>query len=91
MARKGRGGGGSIVAHGEVMEMTFVAPNMVVVKTTPGFAQAAARLVDDFSIDGVVGTVAGDDTILIVVDSKVSSGTIMKTLSNLFSRVRRRA
>lgn len=52
----------------KVMSMTYVAPNLIVVRTTPGLAQAAARLMDDFAIAGVGGTVAGDDTIFVAID-----------------------
>lgn len=42
------------------------ANNMVVVKTLPGMAQAAASAVDSMKWPGIVGSIAGDDTILIV-------------------------
>jgi len=77
--------------QGRVMTMTFVAPNMIVIRTSPGLAQAAARLVDEFAIGGVAGTVAGDDTIFVAIESEVSHSAVLKTLSNLFSRVRRRS
>lgn len=41
--------------------------NIVVVKTYPGMASAVAAGIDSHSISGVVGCVAGDDTIFIAV------------------------
>lgn len=41
--------------------------NLVVVKTLPGTAHAVASTIDLSGIDGIVGTVAGDDTIIVVV------------------------
>jgi transcriptional regulator of arginine metabolism len=41
------------------------AANLVVVLTAPGHAAAVARAIDLASIDEVVGTVAGDDTIFV--------------------------
>jgi transcriptional regulator of arginine metabolism len=50
--------------------------NLVVVKTTPGSAQGLAWALDSASIGGIAGTVAGDDTILVVCSAGVSSTKI---------------
>ena len=42
------------------------AMNIVVVKTFSGMAQAACAALDMMSFDSVVGTLAGDDTIIVV-------------------------
>ena len=42
------------------------ANNIIVVKTTPGMAQAVATLVDRLPSGEILGCVAGDDTIIIV-------------------------
>jgi len=42
------------------------ANNLVVVKTLPGMAQAAASAVDSLKWPGILGTIAGDDTIMII-------------------------
>ena len=39
---------------------------LVVVRTLPGAAHVVGRAIDEAAIDGVVGTVAGDDTVLVV-------------------------
>lgn len=41
------------------------ANNLLVVKTLPGMAQAAASAVDSLKWADIVGTIAGDDTIMI--------------------------
>lgn len=41
--------------------------NLVVIKTPPGAAQVVAGAIDRSAIAGVLGTVAGDDTVLVVV------------------------
>ena len=43
------------------------AQNIVVVKTHSGMANAIAVCIDSLSLNGIVGSVAGDDTILLVV------------------------
>ena len=44
------------------------AQNLIVVKTLPGCAGAAGEAIDTLSLDHVVGSVCGDNTMLIVVD-----------------------
>lgn len=41
-------------------------PNLIVLQTSPGYAQAIGALLDDDPLPGQVGTVAGDDTVLVV-------------------------
>ena len=45
------------------------AQNIVVLKTYSGMAQAAAAAIDSLQMQDIVGSVAGDDTILIVMRS----------------------
>ena len=45
------------------------AQNMVVIKTLPGLAGAAAMAIDSMRLKQVVGTIAGDDTVFIVMRS----------------------
>ena len=40
------------------------AQNLIVIKTFPGMAQAIAAILDSAHIKGVMGSVAGDDTII---------------------------
>jgi len=45
------------------------AGNMLVVKTLPGMAGAAASAIDAYDFENLVGTIAGDDTIFIALKS----------------------
>lgn len=50
-----------------------VAQNIVVVRTMPGLASAACSALDAMDIDGMVGSLAGDDTgILIMRDNTLA-------------------
>jgi transcriptional regulator of arginine metabolism len=40
--------------------------NITVIKTVPGYAQGVASAVDGINDDGILGSVAGDDTIFVV-------------------------
>ena len=45
---------------------TTPAQNLVVLKTAPGHAQALAVALDRSHLEGILGTLAGDDTVLLV-------------------------
>ena len=47
--------------------------NLAVVRTPPGGAQLLASSLDHSGIEGIIGTIAGDDTVL-VVSRKASGG-----------------
>lgn len=42
-------------------------PNLLVMRTKPGFANAIAAIIDQDPLTGQVGTIAGDDTVLVVL------------------------
>jgi len=44
--------------------------NIIVIKTSPGTASAVAEAIDVLNWNDVLGTVAGDNTILVVAESK---------------------
>lgn len=54
------------------------AENLVVLKTLPGNANAVAALIDNLDWDEIVGTISGDDTILIVCRNKKESEKLTK-------------
>lgn len=54
--------------------------NLVVVCTPPGAAHLVASRVDAVEFDGVLGTVAGDDTVLIVADEAVGARGIVELI-----------
>ncbi|NLI93559.1 MAG: arginine repressor [Peptococcaceae bacterium] len=57
--------------------------NIVVVKTIPGNAQALASLFDNAGWQEVIGTVAGDDTIFLLIKPKDKVNTILLRLSEM--------
>lgn len=56
------------------------ANNLVVLRTLSGMAQAAAAVFDSRRYDGILGTIAGDDTILIICRSTEAAEQIAETL-----------
>lgn len=59
------------------------AGNLVVMKTYAGMAQASAAAIDSMSIDNVLGTIAGDDTILVVVRTEDEAEELVKKIEKL--------
>jgi transcriptional regulator of arginine metabolism len=51
---------------GELLVSADSSGNLVVLRTPPGAAQLLASAVDKADLDGVLGTIAGDDTVLVI-------------------------
>ncbi len=60
--------------------------NLVVVRTDPGNAQAVSLAIDHLAWPEVVGTVAGDDTLLVVVEERVSAARVVERILELRER-----
>jgi transcriptional regulator of arginine metabolism len=63
-----------------------VAQNLVVVRTPPGHAHGVGRAIDLAEYEGVIGTVAGDDTILVIVEQGAKARRLKKHLDALAQR-----
>lgn len=61
------------------------AQNLVVVHTIPGLAGAAASAVDSMETPFVVGTIGGDDTVLIVLRDTNAAATFCAELKNILT------
>ncbi len=64
------------------------AQNIVVIKTLSGLASAACLAVDDMNSVHVVGTIAGDDTGLIVMRDTERAREFCEDLQGIIDRVR---
>ncbi len=67
----------------EAVKAVNVSLNVVVLKTMPGTANSAAALLDNLSIKGILGTVAGDDTVIIVADSVEEAPAVADRLRSM--------
>lgn len=68
---------------GEWVVQIAVSANLIVMRTPPGSAHVVASALDRSAIDGVLGTVAGDDTILVVADERDGGATVGARLAAL--------
>jgi transcriptional regulator of arginine metabolism len=56
------------------------AENLLVLKTPPGGAQALAAAVDGERLREVAGTIAGDDTVLVITPSRAARSVVQQRL-----------
>ncbi len=61
------------------------AGNLVVLRTPPGHAQAVALVIDRSNLPEVAGTVAGDDTVLVVCTDRTSGRAMVREFRELMS------
>lgn len=59
------------------------AENLLVLKTPPGGAQPLAAAVDGAKFSEVAGTIAGDDTVLIITSAKKTRESLQKKIEAL--------
>ena len=57
--------------------------NLVVLRTPPGSAHVVASALDRTGIEGSIGTVAGDDTLMVVAAEGTTGENLAVTLRNL--------
>jgi transcriptional regulator of arginine metabolism len=57
--------------------------NVVVLRTPPGSAHVVGSAIDRAGLPDVLGTVAGDDTVLVVAAERVGGETVARRLSEL--------
>lgn len=59
------------------------AQNIVVIKTMPGLAHGAASALDGMTISEMVGTLAGDDTVMIVMRNTESASAFVAEIKEM--------
>lgn len=70
----------------ELVESVVRSQQLVLVKTTAGGGQGVAAALDAAAIDRILGSIAGDDTILIVTDSDRSAQSVLEGIDKFRSR-----
>jgi len=82
MAPEETGPGFSVLA-GEFLNDVLRAQNLVILKTSPGHANSVAVALDNEGWPEVVGTIAGDDTILIITPDSPTAEAVQEKLLGL--------
>jgi transcriptional regulator of arginine metabolism len=70
---------------GQVLGIDTAGDNLIVVKTGVGDAQPTAITIDRAQIPEIVGTLAGDDTILIAVKSEAGQRIAIRKIVEMFT------
>ncbi len=60
-----------------------MAQNIIVIKTVSGMAMAVAAALDAMHIEGIVGCIAGDDTIMCAIRTLPDTTKVMEKISKL--------
>ncbi len=63
---------------------------MAVLKTRPGMASAVAALIDSHVVSPIIGTLAGDDTILLIGRVDATQAEILDALTPFFPEIKTR-
>jgi len=67
----------------DYLEGAVPSGNLVVLKVRSATAGAVAAALDATPPPGVVGTVAGDDTVIVIADDAVGGGSVAKTIMGI--------
>ena len=71
---------------GEWVVDLVVSANLVLIRTPPGSAHVVASALDRTNVEGALGTVAGDDTVLVVAEEGLGGHELAKRLAELAGR-----
>lgn len=82
--RKGNDAPGHNSALTDAVLKIEAAQNLIVIKTMAGMANAIAVCVDSLHIKDIIGSVAGDDTILLVLKTNEKAETTEAELKSVF-------
>ena len=69
----------------EAMIKADAAQNIVVIKSYPGMANALCSLIDAMKNPDIVGTIAGDDTIIVVLRTNERAQMLKQELENIIA------
>ena len=61
------------------------AQNIIIIRTLPGLASAAGSAIDSMNMNMVVGTLAGDDTVMVVMRDNNAAAAFSVEISNLIN------
>ena len=71
---------------GEFLQDVRIAQNQVVLKTAPGHANSVAVALDDEEWQEITGTIAGDDTILVICPDAATAEVVRVKLMEMLER-----
>lgn len=76
-----------LLMQGGFLSIEFSA-NIAVIKTRPGYASSLAYDIDNANLKEIIGTIAGDDTIMLVVREGCSRQAVRHALAEIIPNFR---
>lgn len=73
----------NFILYNNTIKDIVTAQNIVVVKTLEGTANSVCIVIDKSQINGILGTVAGDDTIIIVTPNNEEANQVAKDIKRI--------
>lgn len=68
------------------IESIEISGQLCVIRSQPGYASAAAAVIDRANMQNVMGTIAGDDTVLVMLKETADKDVIRKSLLSIFQK-----
>ena len=68
------------------MQSIAAAENLIVIKTLPASAAAAAEMIDSLEYPEIVGSLAGDNTIFVAVQSREKVPSVMQRFQDMIKK-----
>ena len=75
-----------MLLHSGFLSIEF-SSNIAVIKTKPGYASSLAYDIDNSNLYEIIGTIAGDDTIMLAIREGITHGQLMKALSTIIPQI----
>ncbi len=67
----------------EAVTSVDYANNIVIVRTLQGMAQGVAFAIDNLHEEGIMGSIAGDDTIMVVTKTEENAAKLVNAIKNI--------
>ena len=77
-----------MLMHNGFISIEFSA-NLAVIKTRPGYASSLAYDIDNRNFDEILGTIAGDDTIMLVIREGCTRAGVKNALSLIMPKIKK--
>lgn len=75
-----------MLLHSGFLSIEF-SGNLAVIKTRPGYASSLAYDIDNSNLYEIIGTIAGDDTIMLAMREGTTHGQLKKALSSIIPQI----
>lgn len=61
--------------------------NIAVIRTKPSYAGTLAYHIDNYDFPEIIGTIAGDDTVMLIIAEETTRSSVLKALRNIIPNI----